>query len=449
VRVVLVSTYDLGRQPFGLASPAAWLRRAGHDVAMLDLAVDPFDAASFAGAGLVAFHLPMHTATRLAVDLVPRVRAAAPGAKLAFYGLYAPVNEALLRALGADAILGGEFERELTAFADRCAAGSAADAPHVATSFERLPFAVPDRDGLPAPDRYARLVVPGGESRVAGATEASRGCAHRCRHCPVVPVYGGRFRIVPAEVVLEDVRRQVEAGATHITFGDPDFWNGIGHALPLVRELHARHPHVTYDATIKVEHLLRHRRHLAVLRETGCAFVTTAVESLDEAVLARLEKGHTRADFIAAVAACRDADVALSPTFIPFTPWTTADAYRDLLETLADLGLAAAVAPVQLAIRLLVPAGSRLLELDEVRRLVGPFDATSLVHPWRHADPGIDALHAQVHRIVSRGVAAGAAREALFDEVASCAGARTPVPAPAAATFRLPPVPYLTEPWYC
>ena len=37
VRVALISTYEMGRQPFGLASPAAWLRRAGAQVTALDL----------------------------------------------------------------------------------------------------------------------------------------------------------------------------------------------------------------------------------------------------------------------------------------------------------------------------------------------------------------------------------------------------------------------------
>ena len=40
LQVVLISTYELGRQPFGLASPAAWLRQAGARVTCLDLSVE-------------------------------------------------------------------------------------------------------------------------------------------------------------------------------------------------------------------------------------------------------------------------------------------------------------------------------------------------------------------------------------------------------------------------
>jgi radical SAM superfamily enzyme YgiQ (UPF0313 family) len=149
-----------------------------------------------------------------------------------------------------------------------------------------------------------------------------------------VPVYRGVFRIVQPEVVLEDIRRQVAAGAEHITFGDPDFLNGPGHTLPLVETLHREWPVVTYDVTAKVEHLLKHRNLLPRLRATGCLFVTSAVESFDDAVLDKLAKGHTRAGFLEALALTREAGLPLAPTFIPFTPWTTVDSYREFLREL-------------------------------------------------------------------------------------------------------------------
>ena len=451
LRVALVGTYDLGRQPFGLASPAAWLRRAGAVVTLHDHSVDPLDDAALAGADLVAFHVPMHTATRLAARHIAAVAAARPRPHLAAYGLYASMNAGYLRGLGVDSILGGEFEAALVRLAERLAAGAppAADAPDV--SLERLAFIPPDRAGLPPLSRYARLVDGPGEPRITGATEASRGCKHRCRHCPIVPVYGGRFKVVPREVVLEDVRRQVEAGATHVTFGDPDFFNGIGHALPLVRELHAAHPHVSYDVTIKVEHLLRHADALPVLRETGCRFVTSAVESVDDRILTILDKGHTRQDVVAALAATRAAGLHLNPTFVAFTPWIDRSGYVDLLGFIEHHGLVPSVAPVQLSIRLLLPAGSLLLERREMIPHLGGFDEAALAWRWHHPDPAMDALQRRVAGLVAA-AGAGAPREALFEQVlAAAAGCRrharlTPGAVPAVPAA---PVPFLTEPWYC
>src|ERR1700675_2028180 len=300
MNIVLISTYELGRQPYGLVSPAAWLRKRGHGVTCFDLTRQSLDQAAIRNAGLLAIYLPMHTATRLAAQLIPSLRGQNSGAHLCCYGLYAPMNAEYLRTLGVPTILGGEFEKGLGDLADRLSAGGN-DANRAQleplVSLERLAFEVPDRAGLPALEKYAHLVIPGDGYRVVGSTEASRGCKHLCRHCPIVPVYNGVFRIVSRDVVMADVRQQVAAGAQHISFGDPDFFNGIRHAMELIEAFHAEFPGVTYDVTIKIEHLRKQEQHLARLRDTGCLFVISAVESVDDAILERLDKGHTREDF--------------------------------------------------------------------------------------------------------------------------------------------------------
>jgi hypothetical protein len=313
----------------------------------------------------------------------------------------------------------------------------------------RLEFIQPDRSDLPPLSDYATLQMPDGTRRVVGSTDATRGCKHLCRHCPIVPVYRGQFRAIPIDVVMRDVAAQVAAGAQHISFGDPDFFNGPAHARRIVERLAAEHPGITYDATIKVEHLLKHGDLLPVLRDTGCLFVTSAAESLDDEVLARLAKGHTRADFVRVVDECRAAGLTLSPTFVPFTPWTTVEGYVDLLETLESLGLVEHVAPIQLAIRLLVTAGSSLLELPDIASRVEPFDHATLTWPWRHEDPRVDRLQEDVMRLVGVKIAGwrGANFEAAMALAHAATGRNTRTssrPARHRAT-----VPYLNEPWYC
>jgi radical SAM superfamily enzyme YgiQ (UPF0313 family) len=417
MKILLISTYELGRQPFGLASPAAWLRTRGHEVSCLDLTRQSLDENAVRAADLISFYVPMHTATRLAAGLVPKVREMNSRAHLCFYGLYAPVNEQYLRDLGVGTILGGEFEEGLASLVLRLDHGAANGAdvekqPEPVISLARQKFLVPDRAGLLEPAKYASVVMPGGEHRVAGSTEATRGCKHLCRHCPIVPVYNGAFRVVDREVVLQDIRQQVGAGAQHITFGDPDFFNGPAHAIYLVEALHREFPQVTYDVTVKIEHLRKHDALLPALRDTGCLFVTSAVESVDDAVLEKFDKGHTRADFLAVVARFRELG-----TFVPFTPWTTFEGYNDLLDVLAANGLTENVAPIQLAIRLLIPAGSRLLELPEVRDLVGPFDSAALVFPWKHADERVDALAREISQLVQRGDSLKLSRTQIFSHI--------------------------------
>lgn len=446
MKVVLINTYDLGRQPFGLASPAAWLRRAGVDVELIDLSRQQLPVDSVADARLIAFYLPMHTATRLALPAIDRVRAMNPAATICAYGLYASLNDELLRQHGVSIVLGPEAEEDLVAIAT-----TGADATASRTSIPRLEFIQPDRTGLPALDRYASLEMPDGSRKTVGATDATRGCKHRCRHCPIVPVYDGQFRVVPVEVVLADVRAQVEQGATHLAFGDPDFFNGPTHARRIVEALHREFPALTYDAIIKVEHLLKHRALLPVLAETGCLFITSAVESVDDDVLAKLEKGHSRADFIAAAAVCRDTAVTLVPTFVAFTPWTTLDGYTDLLNVVDDLGLAGNVAPVQWSIRLLVTWASRLLELDDIKSIVGPFDAKTLTFPWIHHDPRVDRLQRQIMELA--GVTLTRSREQTFAAVRELASLARGTSATSRSIDLVLPsratIPYMNEPWYC
>ena len=447
-KVVLVNPYELGRQPFALAEPAAWLKRAGFDVRCLDLSLETLDAKTLAEAGLVAVYVGMHTATRIAIEALPRIRRLAPNAHLCVYGLYAPMNEDLLRGLGVGTVLGGEVEPALLSLCEELRSGATPPTRNEpVVSLERVAFVVPDRSGLPHLSRYAHLVLPDGSTRHAGFAEASRGCKHLCRHCPIVPVYQGQFRVVPLDVVLEDVRAQVAAGAQHITFGDPDFLNGPTHARHLIERVHAEFPDVSYDVTTKIEHLLNHADMIPVLRDTGCLFISSAVEAIDDSVLDRLRKGHTRADFVRVAALCRDAGITLVPTFVPFTPWTTLGGYVELLDLLRELDLVEHVAPIQLAIRLLVTAGSPLLDLPEVSEVVSAFDPASLTWPWRHHDVRVDALQTAVMQLVSG--SAEMARPEVFGAISALARAHASLPPRRDHAMRRVPVPYVSEPWYC
>ena len=387
----------------------------------------------------------MHTATRIAAAALPKIRSLAPRARIATFGLYAPVNAAWLKTLGVDAVFGGESEPDLL---DWVRTGIAPADTLVRR--DKITFLLPERRGLPDLQRYAKLILADGTQKITGFAEASRGCKHLCRHCPVVPVYEGKFRIVPVKTVMADIAQQVEVGAQHISFGDPDFLNGPTHALKVAEALHAQFPDLSWDATIKVEHLLNHADLLPRLRQCGLLFVVTAVESVDDAILDRLAKGHTRADFEAALAHCRRLGIALAPTFVPFTPWTTLAGYRELLATLLRLRLVEAVPPVQLAIRLLVPQGSHLLHLSDFAAQVGAFDEAMLGYPWQADDPRVDALQSEVMAWVMDAEKKGLPRADVFAGIwtrTHAALAETPPPLDPAQFGET--IAHLSEPWYC
>jgi radical SAM superfamily enzyme YgiQ (UPF0313 family) len=458
-QILLVACYELGRQPLAVAWPAAFLERAGYRPALMDVSVEPVDGQKLARAQLIAISVPMHTALRLGLEVAERARALNPDAHICFFGLYATLNAPFLLAHGAASVIGGEVEAPLLALVEALERGDGGPVAAVARPgqpaaphLERLDFPRPSRAGLPSIKKYAH-VERDGRLELAAHTEASRGCLHHCRHCPIPPVYHGRFFAVPRDVVLADIRQQVEAGARHVTFGDPDFLNGPTHALALARALHAEWPEVTFDFTAKIEHLLRHRAHLPALARAGCLFIVSAAESLSDTVLAHLEKGHTRADILTALAATREAAITLRPTWVAFTPWTTLEDHRAWLDFLADEGLIDHVDPVQYGLRLLVPPGSLLLESAALRPHLGPLEPETLSYRWTHPDPRMDRLQAETAEAVAHAVERREDAPAVFDRArglaAAAAGAAAPSPvAPGMARDRARP-PRLTEAWFC
>lgn len=466
--ILIVSCYELGHQPLSCASALAFLERAGYRPAALDLSVESLDELEGLARGsgrarglmLAAISVPMHTALHIGVRAARRIREISPGAHICFYGLYATLNaQHLLNGVG-DSVIGGEFEKVLVGLADALTAGRSLDpvaglglpGRPVKPTLEKIRFPVPSRDALPGLERYAKLEADG-ETRRAAAVESSRGCLHLCRHCPIPPVYGGRLFVVPREVVLEDVRRVADRGARHITFADPDFLNGPGHSMAIVRAMHERFPEMTFDLTTKVEHILKHRRRFDELAACGCLFVVSAVESLSDEVLVHLAKGHTARDVQAALEILRASGIAMRPSLVPFTPWSRLEDYLDLLEWVDREGLVQHVDPVQWSIRLLIPPGSLLADLEAMRPYLGPLEHARFSYGWTHPDPRMDRLHAEIATIVQDAARVAEDSRRTFERIRDAASLRAgktapwtgPIPSVRAASRP----PRLTEPWFC
>ncbi|MBV9542811.1 MAG: radical SAM protein [Chloroflexi bacterium] len=453
--ILLVSTYELGHQPLGLASPLAFLEQAGYTPEVVDLAVERLDPATVQRVGIVAVSVPMHTALRLGVRVAEQIREINPACHICFYGEYAQLNAEYLLATVADSVIGGEYEAALLELVRgievgevRGVAGVSRPGHIVSPIRQRLQFPVPRRDKLPPLERYAHLSVDRVEHLV-GYVQASRGCLHKCRHCPIPPVYGGRFFVVPLDVILEDVAAHVAAGARHITFGDPDFLNGPLHSLRIVEAVHSAFPSLTFDFTAKVEHLLRRRSLLPRFRELGCLFIVSAFESVSDRVLQILDKGHTRADEDLALVVTRDAGITLRPTWVAFTPWTRLDDYLGMLTFIEDNDLVDAVDPVQYAIRLLIPPGSTLLRQADVIPFIGHLDRAAFSYHWQHPDENMDSLQRDVSTMVE--LSARCPPEAVFERVHALAveAAGSPAPPRIIRPVTRQAAPRLTEPWFC
>jgi radical SAM superfamily enzyme YgiQ (UPF0313 family) len=462
MRVLLVSCYELGHQPLALAGPAAHiLAETPAAVECLDLAVEPFDAGKVRRADIVGISVPMHTALRLGVRAAARVRSLNATCHICFYGLYASLNRDYLLGHVADSVIGGEYERPLINLVRSLSngAGVTVDLEGVSTPASqsgpflgRQVFLPPTRSLLPPLEKYARLDT-GEDLKLVGYVEATRGCLHTCLHCPITPVYEGRLRVIKGDVLRKDIAALVDMGAQHITFGDPDFLNAITHSLRIARQLHEDFPDLTFDMTTKVEHIVKHPTLFEALRELGCIFVVSAVESLNDRILQYLEKGHTRDDVVAALEITRQAGIALRPSLVSFTPWTTLEDYIDVLDFVEEHGLIYHVDPVQYSIRLLVPPGSSLLDTPQMKPFLGALNRETFSYEWRHPDTRMDALQEAVGAIAEAAARSKEDPASTFDKIRALAlslngSGRWSPPAVRKIPRAARPA-QLTESWFC
>ncbi len=456
--VLLVACYEMGHQPLSLASPLGLLRSAGFPASGIDASVEKIPTSRVAQAKFVGIAVPMHTAMCFGIEIARKVREFNPQAYVCFYGLYASLNAVFLLERYANSVIGGEYEESLLRVVRELSDGewkqSEPGPPGDVTTpiLERIPFVTPDRNGLPDLEVYARMET-GSESKLAGYVETTRGCLHKCLHCPITSVYEGRFFVVPSEIVLEDIRQLVAQGAAHITFGDPDFLNGPGHSLEVVKRMHDEFPDLSFDITTRVEHILEFADVFDTLKQNGCTFVVSAIESVSDLVLERLTKGHTAADIARALDVLRGADIPMRPSLVAFTPWINLRDYARMLDFVEKNGLVDHIDPVQYTIRLLVPPGSALLRASGTSEWIGPLDEEGFTYRWDHSDRRVDELHSRVSEIVACAADRDQDPFVTFHEIRSlvaefCGDSPHGV-ADFPDTLDRPRIPRLTEPWFC
>ena len=439
--ILLISCYELGHRPMGLTRPLSALEATGFSPDTIDIAVEPLDAEKVKHARFIGISVPMHTALRLGVHLLQRIREINPNVSICMYGLYAELNADYLLSHGVDFCISGDASIQLVGLMQSIVEEKQTEA-------QGLRPKIVKNGKLPTLENYAQF-EDNGEVRTVGYTETTHGCKHLCTHCPIPPIYNGKFFPVQRETVLEEIQKQVAEGATHITFGDPDFLNGPMHGLRILRAMHETFPNLTFDFTTKIEHILKHRKHFPEFAKLGCRFIISAVESLSEIVLTILEKHHTRADVETAIEIVHSTGIALRPTWVPFTPWTTLDDYLEILEFVNTHRLIYHVDPVQYAVRLLIPPGSYLLNRPETKVLSLTLNETAFSYIWAHPDPRMDELHKTVNTLVENDARADVDALKTFYRIwelaADIRGYAMPIQKKAANL----PAPRLTEAWFC
>lgn len=408
-KVLVVSIFEGGYQPMTVATAVTPLLEAGFEVSVLDTYVDGVQEDRFLDADLIALAIPLFDALQAGIELSAIIRKANPQAHITFFGQYATINSARLAGIHGDSSISGEWEEPLVGLAQALSEGQQRPVPGVVFStsltlgkgehtvyLSRKHFRVPTRSLLPPLYKYPQPQVDKlcGGKQIVGSTEIARGCHHKCLYCSVFAAYDGKVLMIPEEIILQDVRNNVEGGMTHLTFIDADFFNAKYHGIKVLRKLHAEFPTLTYDLTTRVDHILENKEAVSEMHDLGVRFITSALEFPSEKVLQVLVKETSLEQIEEAIRFLRDVGIKLNPTFIMFNPWVDLTDLADFHTFVADNGLDQLIDPIQYETRLHLYKGSPLLPLPSVREL--ELIEHEFHMEWKHPDARVDELYSQV-----------------------------------------------------
>ncbi len=398
MNVLLVSTYDLGNQPTTIARHAAHLAAGGHKIKTLDLAIEDFDIEATTWADAVAISIQMHTSAKIALNLVGNLRDSGFKGKIIYFGLSAHLGELLFSQGQIDAIFSGESETAFSSYLNQLESGESPAKVNLKL-LEKVNHLVPLRSKLKPLDEYSHIIW-GNKSLVVGPIETTRGCSHGCLHCPVPQVYNKRVRKIDLSTLIDDIDQLVEMGAEHISFNDPDFLNIPAHSELVVSTMRKRHPDLTFDATIKIEHIVKYKKLMRQFKESGLILVQSAFETMDDEVLDLLEKGHNADEAKKAIDFAKSIDLSLRPSWIPFSPWTTYQSIADIVNFSIQYDVLSESDPIQWTIKLLVPKGSLLLANAKLAPIFRDYDEERFTFCYDYIHPELDHLQQYLARFM-------------------------------------------------
>ena len=375
MKILLLSFYNLGKQPKIIGELYNKLNHDGIKIDVFDYSIKNYKL-DFENYDAIGLYASMHTATVLATEYLMEKNL--PD-KVFTFGLYGKVlSDSDIRITYLENLDGSDFEIYLGI--------------NINSNFT-IKNSIPDRSSFPEISKYSKL-VNGDKILYTGSVETTYGCKHVCTHCPVPIQFNGRFKTFSEEKIIGDISNQIESGAQHISFDDADFFNGPKYSLRILEKLYKKFPNITYDATIKVEHIIKYQKYFKELTNLNMLFVTSAFETTNNTVLEILKKNHTYKDLEQSISLSKQFDIDIRPTWMPFTPWTNTVDLINIVSLIEQYELRETVDPIQLAIKLLVPKGSLMIKRPEFSKYIGKYDQESFTYLWHYEDSQVEQLQA-------------------------------------------------------
>ena len=377
MKILLTSFYDLGKQPKIIAEIVDRYNSSEIEFDFVDFSVENqnIDLENYDVLGIYA---PMHTATILSIEYIKDK--ILPN-KMFTFGLYGSVLEDFNSSI--------RYIKDIES--DELALFLEINDDHQFS----LKNNIPNRQIFPDISNYAHL-VDGSNNIIAGSVETTYGCKHSCTHCPVPISFNGTFKTYSLEKIISDVENQVNQGAKHISFNDPDFFNGPIHALKILESLNKKFPTITYDSTIKVEHIIKYKKYFKELSSLNMVFVISAFETTNDLVLSILEKNHTSNDLNTSIEISQDFGIDVRPTWMPFSPWTELNDLSSIVKLIEKYELRETVDPIQLTIKLLIPKHSLIIKKPEINKYLGNYEKNSLSFKWEYENNDVEKLQSSL-----------------------------------------------------
>ena len=428
MKILLLSFYNLGKQPKIIGELYNKLNIEGTEINVFDYSINEYDLdiKSYDAIGIFA---SMHTATVLATEYL---KDKTLPDKVFTFGLYAKVlSDSDTRITYLENLDGSDLEIYLGVNAN---------------SNFTIKNSIPDRSPFPEISNYTHL-VKGKNKLFTGSVETTYGCKHSCTHCPVPMQFNGRFKTFSEEKILIDISNQIESGAQHISFDDADFFNGPKYSLKILEKLTKKFPSITYDATIKVEHIIKYQDYFKELTNLNMLFITSAFETTNNRVLKILEKNHTYKDLEQSISISKQYNIDIRPTWMPFTPWTNLVDLINIVTLIEHYELRETVDPIQLTIKLLVPKGSLMLKRPEFKQYIGEYDQDSFTYLWNYENSKVGNLQALLFSYVAENY--GIDEKEQYLELIDIIQSFTNTDIIYNKMYKYHEVPKLSETWFC
>lgn len=275
-------------------------------------------------------------AVRQAAQTIRRLRRERPAARIIVTGCAAQIEPRRFSDMAdVDHVLGNSEKIRAETWA-ALAPGAGRPAPRVQVG------------DIQAVQRATVHAVRGIGTRPRGFVEVQNGCDHRCTFC-IIPFGRGRSRSLPAEAVVTQVRRLVEAGVPEVVLTGVDI-TSYGADLPgsptlgqLTRQVLRQVPELKRLRLSSIDQVETDPQLMACLAEEErlMPHLHLSMQSGSDMILKRMRRRHTRADAIRFCAEVRRLrpDVVLGADLIAGFPTETDAMFEDTLSIVDACGL--------------------------------------------------------------------------------------------------------------